>query len=315
MVYLTREIADKNSGRILVKSADSFLIKEFISYVLGAVYPGYGVYYYSSVEDLYGAISCLNIFSEESGIHVLRALSDDALNSLDSSLQCSSSTNPVLILENDIVSHNKKYTEIKASCAFVSIDSFDKSQCRVWADKKLKSLSVAYDSDIPEYLVTKMGAELHVLDNSIRKLSLLCDGERVTRKFCDQVLFYAGSLQYFEFSDSLFRRKIKEVVDHLQVIGDYEYLKVLHFLISQVHRLYKVAVYKEQGMGVEDIATMMDVPKFIVREKYIIAIGYYGKSRLLKLMSIFNELDKVLRTSKSPKKLYFESYILKALNA
>ena len=77
--------------------------------------------------------------------------------------------------------------------------------------------------------------------------------------------------------------------------------------------MYKVAIYKEQNFSREEIADLLGIPVFIVKTKILPVLSSYSKIKLLMVLDLFNELDFKLRSSKLPKDLLFESYLIKTM--
>lgn len=310
---ITRQKIEKNRS-ILIKSKDSNLINEFLESLIKKI-PDYEIEI-TSIDNIAKIYKQNSLFSNGKKILVLYDVTSEDLNCLEEIYSDPLNLDYVLVLiERGIIAHNKIYTKIKSSSLFLELKSLSDRQCVNWVSRCMRENSLDFETRVPEYIVNNLGSDLGVLKNEIKKIKLLNSGERITVNMCERIISEGHNFKYFDFVDNFFRKRIADIFKSLSKISEYEYIKLLHFMMSQSEKLYKVAIYREQRRSLEEISDLMGIPKFIIRTKFFINLGYFNKIKLIKVLDIFNDLDLQLRSTKYHKKICFESYILKALNA
>jgi len=228
---------------------------------------------------------------------------------------CNQTTSDVLILvDYGGLSKNRNYTKIKALCEIVPVKKFSDKESVSWTAATLKNHAFSYEPGVPELVAAYKGPDAQGIMNEIKKLDLYLDDKKVTKKVCKTIISRVGEGKMFDFTEHFFRKHKKEVIEEFNSFSESSYIGLVHLLISQCDRIYKVAVYREQKMSAEEIAELIGIPPFIIKTKIFTALNVFNKVKLLKLMDMFNELDKLLRSSPYNKRLMFESFLLKSFN-
>lgn len=258
-----------------------------------------------------------DLYKEENKIVVLRRLGKEDVGGLCSVLD-KGNDDVWVFFEHETLPKNKAYTELKGSCEYIEMKNPSSSRLAVKVRKQLSERDLSFDEEIPSYIVSKSDRGPGLLYGDVRKLCLLCAArgvKEVDKNICDEVAISSQEPRFFDFMEDYFRRRIQNVMDTVKQVDEYSFVKLLHFMIGQVQRVFEVAVYKEKKMENGEIAELMGVSPYIVKMKYCSVLPFYGKIRLMKLLDILNEADAELRWSKYPKRLVFESYLIKGLKA
>lgn len=294
----------------LVKPADLFLLKDLYRRVQ-EMFPDMMIRVTDDINEFVQNYSGGNLFDERNCIAVLDPLTKDNIEGLSELLEQGSGIS--LIVERDTMLKNKQYTKLKAACELIDIKPCSDSEAAVWVKKWLDDSGLRHDLDIPSYLVDRIGNDLWRLHNEVRKIILrYSGGQSISRTECEQVTATNPETKYYTFMDHFIRRRTEESIAFIQNLDEYYYIKLLHFIISQIHKILEVSVYKDQGLGEADISDMVGISKYIIKTKFFVAISFYGRMKLMKLLDLFNELDVDIRLSRFPKFMVFSSYILKA---
>lgn len=305
----------KKNKRFLVKCSDTVLLEEFIK-SLTDVLDGYEKVYASPSCEVIASYTQNDLFSDTKKCVIAPELVKEDLDALkDMLLREDDTENAIILVEKGTIPHTKSYTSIKSVCEYFDLKPLNEKQTVSWVSQYLREISMDFDTRLPSYMVSRLGTDLGVLKNEIKKLSLLYGDKKVMVDMCQRVISESMSVKYFDFMDNFSKKRFAPVMRDLKKINEYDYVKLLHFIIGQFEKIYKVAVYKEQEMSLDDISDMMGVPRYIVRTKYFMALGYFSKIKILKVLDILNELDLKLRSTKYPKTKCFESYVIKALSA
>lgn len=217
----------------------------------------------------------------------------------------------IILVRRAAISKSKAYSRITTDFTTVKLEKPTERSCSVWVRERLKEYKVEYDVKVPSYMVSHLGTDMYALDGVTRKLRVL--GRRISVDECARLMSQTHEARYFDFMDSLFRRRIPDTLREFSKVDETSYVQLIHFMIGQIERIYRVAALKNQGESVEDIAEILGVPKFIMKTKMLPAVASFGRVKLIKLLELVNELEKVLRVTKLPKDQVFQSYLLKAM--
>jgi DNA polymerase III delta subunit len=254
----------------------------------------------------------VNLFRDEKRILVLAEMDKDHLSQIEEIIE-KGIHEIIILVELSTLPRNKSYTRIKAACTFIELKDLSEGECAVAVRKWLTASGAKFQDEIPSYIVGRKGTNIALLRGEVKKLLLLAGNKEIDQELCDRVLIEDKEVQFFLLAEHFFKKRVSEVLKEVSKVDEYSYVKLLHFLIGQVERLYKVAVYREQGMKAEEISNMLRVPPFIVKTKVLPLLAFNGKMKLLAMLDLFNKLDVELRSSKYPKETVFEAYLLKAM--
>jgi len=301
-------------NKYLLKTECTFLIDNFIEKVK-MEYPEHKTLSCDTTDDFIEHATVANIFDTTKKIIILKDLDPDSLDAISAIINCDTTDVWVFILKQK-APKTKAYTVIKGACKYFAPKDLDEAQCAVWVRKWLEDLKLVFSEEIPSYIVSRVGTDISKLYNEIKKVSAYYSDSKdriLTKSGCNDFFSEDVEAQYYEIVENFYRKRVREVFDEVHKIDEYSLVKLLFMLIGQAEKNYKVAIYREQGMPVDDICTMLSVPKFVVTTKLIPYLTFFNKTKLIKLLDLFNDLDVQLRLTKFPKKLIFDSYLLKAL--
>jgi len=310
---LSKTTIEQSKGKFLVKSKDPFLTENFIDQ-LCALLPDHQRFTCCDLDSFLETSGSNSLFESNNRIIILTDLVKEDIEAIVEAIDTDSG-DLYILLENAPILKTKAYTLLKSLCTYIDLKEPTESERSVWVKKWLSNEGLSYDDELPGYIVNRSGADLCSLRNEIHKISmLLLDSptKKVTKTVCDEVVASNNTSQYFVFMENFFRKKISEVLSDLRKVDEYSFIKLLHFMIVQVERQYKIAIYKEQGFTAEQVSELVGVPTFIVKTKLYAVLSFYGKTKLLMLKDLLNKLDIEMRLTKFPKYTVFESYLLKA---
>lgn len=300
--------------KFLIKSNCSFLINNFIE-KLKLSNPECVVVGCDTIEKFIDNVTAVSLFNEDKRILVLNDMDSDSLDAVSAIIEQTSEDIWILI-QKQTVSRTKAYTIIKGACRFIELKEIDEAQCAVWVRKWLTDLKLIFSEDIPSYIVSRVGTDISKLHCEVRKVAAYFHGEDnrvLTQMNCNDFFSEDTEAKMYVVSENFFRKRVREVIDEVTKIDDYSFVKLLHIMIGQAERLYKVAIFKKQGHSAEDIGELIGVPKFVVTTKLTPCLSFFNKTKLMMLLDLFNKLDSELRLTKFPKNLIIESYLLKAM--
>lgn len=311
---ISKKSISSGRNKFLVKLKDRFLMDDFLD-KLKDILPDAVLYPCEDLESFMDNALSQDLYREERKIVVLRRLRKEDIQELCSVLD-SGNEDVWVFFECDTLPKNKAYTELRGSCEYVELKNPSTSRLAVKVRKHLSDEGLSFDEEIPSYIVSKSNRGPGLLHGDVRKLCLLCrmrDVKKVGKDLCDEVAISSQEPRFFDFIEDYFKRRTPKVMETVQNVDEYSFVKLLHFMIGQAQRIYEVAICKEKQMENEEIAGFLGVSPYIIKTKYCSVLPFYGKIRLMKLLDVLNEADAELRWSKYPKRLVFESYLMKGL--
>jgi DNA polymerase III subunit delta len=300
--------------KYLIKSNNNFLIKKFIK-ELKLENADYDIHECEDVETFINLLSDHSLFNDSNRIIVLDNLEQESVDAVSAIMNYYSEDVWVLI-QKEPLSRNKAYASIKAACNFFEFKNIDESRCAVWVREWLEETKVTFSEDIPSYIVSRVGTDVSKLKNELKKIVLYFDGqsnELLTRRDCDIMFSNNPEAKFFSIVDDFFHKRVEDVFKELKKVDEYSFVKLLHLLIGQAQRLYDIAVYKVNGMSIDDISQLININKYILKTKLFTAISFYNKIKLVQLLDLFNKLDIELRSTKYPKRMVMEYYLIKGM--
>lgn len=302
------------SNKFILKTNVEFLIENFIQ-KLKQKLPNHTIKTCDDTETFIDALTAIDLFSNNNKIIILKDLDPDSLDSI-ATVVTQPTEDVIIIIQRQTIPRTKAFTIIKGVCKLIELKELDEAQCAVWVRQWLEGLHLVFSEDIPSYIVSRLGTNITKLNSEVKKIAAYfanSDEKVLTQLNCNSFFSENPEAKYYYIVECFFRKRVKEVFHEISKIDEYSFTKLLHLLIGQAEKLYKIAVYKEQGMSVDDIGNILSVPKFIVTTKLLPYLSFFNKTKLIMLLDTFNKLDSELRLTKLPKNLVIESYILKAI--
>lgn len=297
------------ADRFIISSKEPLLISEYINN-LRDKNPGYGYQMCGDFDSFSEIYHRGGIFDSEPIILCLWELTADLVKQLLPLI--SSPTEDILVfIQRKILPRNKAYTYFRAECQPVELNPLNLKECVRWTRSQMRKSGLSYDSKVAEMLVEKKSADMYGILSEIRKLQIVYGDRQVTGSAV-RYISDSSEARVFSFIEHYFHKRLKKALYEFDKFSEDYYVKLIHMVIKHIEKLYKIAEHRSQGKSPEDVSDIMGLNKFILKTKYYTVLSIFNKTRLLKMIDLFNELDYMLRLSPLPKKLLFESYLLKS---
>jgi DNA polymerase III delta subunit len=297
----------KNNKKFLIHSIDSTLSDIFIE-ECKATYEGYTVEYCSDAESFSEVLNRGSLFNDNKNIVVFTDLSDENIQDIEPFVRYNTD-DIIVLIERSTLKKNKGYTNLKSNFAYLKLEDLPKDDCRNWLHTYMVQKELNFAPSIPQYIIDKVGTDIGSLSNEVKKLKLL--NKEITESLCDSIISSTREANFFVFMENFFHKRFKECLVEFNKVDEEKYISLLHFMLGQVERMYKVAVYREQKKETDEIADLMNLPRFILQTKYYTVLSIFNKVKLLKMLDLLNELDLKIRLLPFDKKMLFEIYISK----
>jgi len=298
-------------SKFLLQNKEPFLVKSYIEQIRKQ-FQDFEVVYTVEPGDFIDNVHRGTLFGEGSRIIVLNPLTEEALEPIYSVMNLES-PDVFILVDDGGLSKNKFYTKVKALCKVIKVEKLEDREVEPWTDKYLRNRGLTCDPDVSTIIASRKGNNLYAIAYEIRKLEFACSDKKVSKQKCLELVSFSGEAKFFDFCNYFFRKRVKETLLELDRVSEESYIGLVHFLLSYIDKLYKIAIYKEQKMADEDICNILDLNRYIYKSKYLVALAAFGKVRLLKVTDLLNDLDLRLRLCKFDKKYLMTNFIVKCM--
>jgi len=297
--------------RILVEAKEESLVPDLIE-SLRQEFPDVSLDIHDSAESFASASMTHDMFSGGWRIIVMWDLTDECVSQLDQ-IVGSETEDALIYIKRKAVSKTKLYTQLRTECEILTLEPLDEKACASYVGSLLKRFGCEYHQEVPSSIVSLVGKDLPALMCEAKKLSFL--GKVLLKADVERVVRGRGSVKVFDFADAILRKRWVPACSMASSAAESDLIGLLHVIQTQCLKMYKAAMYKEQGMSSSDIATMLDVPAYVASTKIIPLASQLGRQRILRLLDLVNTADETARLSKLPKRLVMESLVIKMLKA
>jgi DNA polymerase III delta subunit len=300
----------KKNKKFLINCSDSYMANMFIE-ECKAIYSDYIVKMCFNTKEFIEGLNGGYLFNSDKKILALMNFSDDNIQDIEPFLDYETE-DIIILVEHSALKKNKAYIKIKSDYAYQKLEDMSDKECRSWLHTFMTKMGLKFSPEIPSYIINKRGTDPRALVNEVKKLKYL--DKEVTEPLCSSIVCDSYDSNFFELMDNFSHKRMEQCLKEFNKIDESKYIQLLHFIISQFEKLYKITIYREQKKSSEEISELINVPRFIVQTKLYTAISIFNKVKILKVIDLLNSLDVQLRLSKYSNKLIFESYILKIFN-
>lgn len=298
-------------SKFLLQNKEPFLVKSYIEQIKKQ-FQNFEIVYTTEPGDFIDNVHRGTLFGEGNRIIVLNPLTEEALEPIYS-IMSMESPDVFILVDDGGLSKNKFYTKVKTLCKVIKVEKLEDREVEPWTDKYLRARGLICDPDVSTIIASRKGNNLYAIAYEIRKLEFACPDKKVSKQKCLELVSFSGETKFFDFCDYFFRKRVKETLLELDKAPEDSYIGLVHFMLSYIDKLYKIAIYREQKMSDEDICNILDFNRYIYKSKYLVALAALGKIKLLKVTDILNELDLKLRVCRFDKRYLMISYITKCL--
>jgi DNA polymerase III delta subunit len=300
----------KKNKKFLINCSDSYMANVFIE-ECKTIYSDYTVKMCFNAQEFIEELNGGFLFNSDKKILALMNFSDENIQDIEPFLDYETE-DIIILVEHSAIKKNKAYIKIKSDYAYQKLEDMSEKECRSWLHTFMVKVDLKFQPEIPSFIISRRGKDPRALTNEVKKLKYL--NKEVTESLCSAIVCESYDSNFFELMDHFSHRRSEQCLKEFNKVDESKYIQLLHFIIGQFEKLYKVTIYKEQKKSAEEISDIIGVPKFIVQTKLYTAISIFNKVKILKVIDLLNDLDVQLRLSKYSNKLIFESYILKIFN-
>lgn len=297
------------NNRVLITSPDRVITREYckaISEALG----GMNIVWVDDVADLLDAARGDILWASD--VVLVHVLHQDELKDL-MGLTTAAPGGAVVLLEEETLTHEKNYKNLRGICIPCVIEDPTPEQCVTWLKRKLSAKGIVCHGRVVEEMVARRGPDLSCLERDMHKLILMSKGSGLSVPLVHRTVPVSAEMGAFELAEAVLKRRVPEALAFSKRVADAGMVHAVHTVITQARRMCRALSLREQGLSDDDAAVEMGVPKFIYKTKMCAPAAAFGYSKLVKGLDILAGLDKELRTSRFPKREIFELGLLRVM--
>jgi len=157
-----------------------------------------------------------------------------------------------------------------------------------------------------------IGPSMYALYHEMQKLFVFKnDSKIILPNDVRKVISHRFSNTAYDILDSILKR---EPAGALKAFTSYSrehdsYVELTAFLGSYFEKLYRMAALRESGMSPDSIGDIVDIPKFLIKTKYLPKVSILGRAWISDCMARVVELDAGLRLHRM-KKPFVERFLM-----
>lgn len=184
----------------------------------------------------------------------------------------------------------------------------------LWINSKISEAGYELEDDVDKIIYERTGPRMFVISNELKKLYLYKNEDKtISKKDVQKVVSETSESNTYDILDRLLQRDISGALSCFKRYNKFHdnYLELVAFFAKYLEKLYRILLFREQGMTADDMAEVLNIPRFLVKIKYMPRAISYGKKALSKCLEHIEALDINMRLFKGDKKILMENFILK----
>jgi len=304
----------KRESKFILFGDEPFLKDQFVS-AARKFHPGMAYFpFYKDSEE--GAISALGSNSLFDGDRLMVVYGADRMNKegIVSALKEFADGIALIVLSENADGRTKAVSNLISSGTQVEC-----TKMRTYGDDyprwvSAMAVEAGYEMrDGADALVFSLiGPSMYALYHEMQKLFIYKnDSKIILPDDVHKVVSHRFSSTSYDILDSILKQDTTET---LRAFKSYcrehdTYVELTAFLGSYFEKLYRMAVLRESGMAPDAIGDIVDIPKFLIRTKYLPKVSMLGRAWISDCMARIVDLDAGLRLHKA-RKTVVERFIM-----
>lgn len=182
----------------------------------------------------------------------------------------------------------------------------------LWISSKVSEAGYTLDSGCDELVYSLVGPNMHKISSELRKLFLFKgDDTRIIESDIISVVSASAYSTSFELLENLLKRNISGAIASLESWsrGHDGFSELIGFLAHYIEKMYRIVLLRRSGMSPDDIASVIGLPKFILKTKYLPKAQSLGSRFIAECLNRVRDLDLSIRTFRGDKRLLLENFI------
>ena len=180
-----------------------------------------------------------------------------------------------------------------------------------WVESAIAGNGYTMENGVGRSMYMRVGADMHALSNEIEKLFMVSgESKNIT---LEQVRLYVSNTARataFELLEDLLKGDVKGALGKMSSHTSSESLgDLLHLMCSYMEKFYRMLLLREQKFQTDEIADIIGIHKYYVRNLYMPKVVSLGKSAIADKIDRLVTLEARLRTFRGDKRILLEQFI------
>lgn len=187
----------------------------------------------------------------------------------------------------------------------------------VWIGSIITDFNFTYEEGVEDEIFIRIGPQMFAIYYEIKKLILLkSDEKHITISDVRDYTSFTAKSTAFELFENLMKKDIKKSLESFNSYTKNKstFIDVIGFLGSYFERVYKMLLLKEEKLNENDIATIIGIPRFLVKTKYLPKALSFGKNAIADKINSLCDIDAQVRIFKGDKRILMEKFIMDFAN-
>ena len=175
-----------------------------------------------------------------------------------------------------------------------------------WISSKASEKEYVFVDGAEDAFYKKVGPDMLTMVNELEKLMIFKNfSKSITPDDIEKIVTSTASGTVFNILECLLQKDIPNTLKYVDLyLRDNDNIEeIILFLSNFFEKLYRMLVLHYSGSSVESIASILNIPAFIVRNKYLPRAVSFGKEKIADYISQLCILSVDIRTSNIKKNL------------
>lgn len=184
----------------------------------------------------------------------------------------------------------------------------------LWISSKVRAAGHSLEDGCDDMIYARVGPNMFKIDSEIQKLILYKDGHDdkvITKSDVAHVVSLSAHSTSFELLENLINRNISGAIRSLEswMSAHDGFSELIGFLSHYIEKMYRMVLLRKKGMSPDDIASVIGLPRFIIKTKYLPKAQSLGPRFIANILNNVRDLDLNIRTFKGDKRILLENFV------
>jgi DNA polymerase III delta subunit len=183
----------------------------------------------------------------------------------------------------------------------------------LWIRNNITEAGYTAPDEIDQQIFLRVGPNMSALSHELEKLFIVKSEEKViTVEDVEKIVSKTAVSTAFEIFESLLKRNVCKALEcfYSYSRNHVNFIEIVSFLGSYLEKMYRMLLLKEKRFASDDIADIINIPRFLVKTRYMPRAQAFGKNKIAAKIDSICNLNVHLRLFKGDKKILMERFIL-----
>lgn len=183
----------------------------------------------------------------------------------------------------------------------------------LWIRNNITEAGFTAPDSIDLQIFLRVGPNMSVLAHELEKLFIVKSEEKaITAEDVEKIVSLTAVSTAFELFESLLKRNVCKALEcfYSYSRNHDNFIEIVSFLGSYLEKMYRMLLFKEKKFASDDIADIINIPRFLMKTRYMPRAQAFGKYKIAEKIDSICNLNVQLRLFKGDKKILMERFIL-----